>query len=1328
MEKRLLFILFCLAPLLGFSQSIERIKIASITPSENTGQDYSPWLNDDLNDQVKSAWTGNFKWVDVTLTLERSCKVSKISLYDAQGTFENTPVSIYATDGTNKVLLGLFKGLTYNNFVDITLSTPVDAKAIIIQKYANDIPQKIFVYGIPTGPIITSPTTEPVASQPEPAVVTPEAKRIKITAINPSENTGQDFTPWLNDDLNDYVQNAWGSSNNRWVDVKLTLEKRSKITKLSLYDTEGTFTEHPVSLYALNGTNKVLLGTFEGLSYKSFVDIVIANPFDADAIIVHKYGNDIPQKVYVFGLEATTPAEPVAEEPTTPAPTEPTKPVAEEPKTSTPTEPAPTEPTTPVAEEPKTSTPTEPTTPTPTEPTKPVAEEPKTSTPTEPTTPAPTEPTTPAPIAERIKIIAIKPSQNTGQDFTPWLNDDLNDYVQNAWGSSNNRWVDVKLTLEKRSKITKLSLYDTEGVFTEHPVSLYALDGTNKVLLGTFEGLTYKSFVDIVVANPFDADAIIVHKYGNDIPQKVYVFGLEATTPAVPVTEEPEPTEPTEPTTPTPTEPTTPAPTQPVVKGSKITLDPKRWYELNTIGRGLKELVDGDVTTTPLQSWVKVMSNYDAIYPLLDDEQITLESVRFYDGQGIFVNDPMTLFIITDKWERIPVAKFTGEAYNEWVGPDPANANNFVLSNPPTGKIRYLAINTYGQFPAEMELYGTHTKSTKPVTAPQSIVKMRDGFGANGFEWDFYNPFDADEIDETKFNAVKSFTGFRHYLDWDKLEAREGSYTFNPTFNGGWDYDKVYDRCKKQGIEVLACIQTAPDWLVNTYPEEQRDRNVTPVKYGKSFTDPASYIEQARVAFQYAARYGSNPNVDRSLLSVYDKPRWTFDRVNTIKVGLGVVQYMECGNERDKWWKGRSAYQTAREHAANLSAFYDGHKNTMGPGVGAKNADPNMKIVMAGLASASTDYVRGMIDWCKEFRGYKADGTVDLCWDVINYHLYSDDANSSQSGTSNRGAAPEVSSAGQTAKDFVQMAHDYAYDMPVWISELGYDINQGSSLKAIPIGNKSEYITQADWTLRSSLLYNRLGVAKTFFYEIYDDNFENPIHFSSSGLINQDKTRRPAADYLYQTNKLMGEYVYKETISQDPMVDRYELNGKSAYVLFIPDEKGRTGSYTLNLGNVSKANLYTPTVGADSMSVSAINGTAGKFTLSVTETPIFLIPGAVENTAKTGSVKPQTEMFSFASTEKTSTEPTTTLETLNTYPNPTTDYVLLTLENESTENLAVKVVDLTLGRVLVQNDYEKPSFRFSEKIDVRNLPAGNYVVEVIQGKNQIVKKIVKTNN
>lgn len=1084
------------------------------------------------------------------------------------------------------------------------------------------------------------------------------ATRIKIAGITPSENTGQDYSPWLNDDLNSLVTSVWGSNNSKWVDVKLTLEKRSKITKLSLYDYEGTFSDNPVSIYGFDGVKKTFLGTFAGLTYKQFVDITVTNPFDIDAIIIHKYGNNIPQKVQIYGTAATT-APIVTTPPTTPIVTTPS--------------------TTPIV-------------------------------------------TTPVVTASRVKITAIKAGENTGQDYTPWLNDDLSSLVASAWGS-NAKWVDIRLTLERRTKITKLSLYDYEGTFTDNPVSIYALDGSTRIFLGLFEGLTYNQFVDIVVSKPIDADAIIIHKYSNNIPQKVQVYGLAATTTA---------TSPLGDVVPLSTTSTTPATPTPTIVGTKIPIDSKRWYQLNNVNYGLEGLSDGVLGVTVESGWGKILSNWDVYYPLASDEKMTLQSIRFHDGQGSFASQPMTLSIITDKWEKITVAKFTGELYNEWVGPDPTNPNNFILKTPPTANIRYLLINTYGNYPTEIELYGTYTASTKVLAAaPKKMIPMKQGLGVNGFEWDFYDTSNADKIDEKKMKAMKSFGGFRHYIDWEKLEASEGNYTFNPTFNGGWNYDAVYQRCKLEGIEVLACIQTAPDWLVNTYPLAERDNNVTPVKYGKSVTDPASYIEQARVAFQYAARYGSNANVDKTLVSVYSKPRWTFDNVNVVKIGLGVVKYIECGNERDKSWKGRKAYQTAREHAANLSAFYDGHKNTMGPGVGIKNADPNMKVVMSGLSFAKPDYVRGMIDWCKEFRGYNADGSVNLCWDVVNYHLYADNANSTQSGTSTRGVAPEVSIAGKIAKDFVQMAHEYLNDMPVWITELGYDLNQGSPLKAIPIGNKSASITQADWALRSSLMYNRLGVERSFFYEVYDDNFANPIQFGSSGLINQDQSRKPAADYIYQTNKLMGNYVYMETISQDPLVDRYELNGKSAYVLAIPDEKGRTANYTLNLNNVIKANIYTPSVGIDSMNVTSISGVGGKFSLTVTETPMFFFPTETTN-AKTSVTKPVNSLvsandFKMAFIEKKTEKENSLMLNMNIYPNPTIDYLLLTLDNESSEPLKIVISDATMGRVLYDDVFEKTATSFSTKLDIRNLPDSNYIVKIIQGNEHVTKKISKIN-
>ncbi|RYF54527.1 MAG: hypothetical protein EOO39_39250, partial [Cytophagaceae bacterium] len=74
MIKLLLTSLCVLLTLLSKGQAGQtpaRLTIVSVTASENTGQDYSPWLNDDLNKPVQSAWSANAKWVQVTLKLEK---------------------------------------------------------------------------------------------------------------------------------------------------------------------------------------------------------------------------------------------------------------------------------------------------------------------------------------------------------------------------------------------------------------------------------------------------------------------------------------------------------------------------------------------------------------------------------------------------------------------------------------------------------------------------------------------------------------------------------------------------------------------------------------------------------------------------------------------------------------------------------------------------------------------------------------------------------------------------------------------------------------------------------------------------------------------------------------------------------------------------------------------------------------------------------------------------------------------------------------------------------------------------------------------------------
>ncbi|MBB5436359.1 hypothetical protein HDC92_000023 [Pedobacter sp. AK017] len=489
-------------------------------------------------------------------------------------------------------------------------------------------------------------------------------------------------------------------------------------------------------------------------------------------------------------------------------------------------------------------------------------------------------------------------------------------------------------------------------------------------------------------------------------------------------------------------------------------------------------------------------------------------------------------------------------------------------------------------------------------------IQMKNLLGINAFEWDFLQNHDEPGVNtkmyEPKFELIKSFGMVRHYLDWEKLEDKKGKYSFNPTARGGWNYDVIYERCKKEGIDVLVCMKSTPDWLYLTYPKAEQDYDHVPVPYKANREDPNSYISQARTAFQFAARYGSNKDLDPALVKVNLEKRWPDDVLNTVKIGLNTIKYFECNNEPDKWWKGPKARQTGREYAANLSAFYDGHKGTMGKGVGVKNADSNMVVVMGGLGRPDIEYLKEMVEWCKEKRGYKADGTIDLCFDVINYHLYSND-NTGWFGrfvNKKRGVAPELTNQGEIANTFVDFAEMLRKNFEVWVTESGYDLNTSSVQRAVPVGSKSALITQADWMLRSSLLYARHGVNRSCYYQLYDTDPKNGV-FGSAGFVDNGK-RRPVADYFLQVKKLMGNFFYFNTINDDPIVDIYRSGKKSIYILTVPDEVDRKEKYKLDLNGAKTAIIYTLIPGADEMQAKEVKTNNGFLEITVTETPVFV--------------------------------------------------------------------------------------------------------------------------
>ena len=483
----------------------------------------------------------------------------------------------------------------------------------------------------------------------------------------------------------------------------------------------------------------------------------------------------------------------------------------------------------------------------------------------------------------------------------------------------------------------------------------------------------------------------------------------------------------------------------------------------------------------------------------------------------------------------------------------------------------------------------------------QAQRPFKNYIGVNGFEWNFQSNWSP--VDETKGELIKPFDGFRHYLDWGRVEPDSNKYTYQPTINGGWGYDDIYTWCKENSITVLLCLKNCPDWLVNTYPEDQRDGENSPLPYGWDKSSPSSYKQMAKLGFQLAARYGSNTGVNPSLLSVEAQPSWA---PNQKLIGLDLITYIECNNEPDKDWKGPKAQQSPEEYAANLSAFYDGHLGTLGAGVGVKNADPNMKVVMAGTAGTKSWFLKRMIQWCHT---YRADS---LCFDVINFHDYSQMRNGewwswTPDLSVNRGVAPEVSPVGDSVQVLINIRDTAAPGMPIWITECGFDVNASSIQRALAIGSKNTRATQADWSLRTSLFYARKRIDRVFFYMLEDVDINSPTQYASCGLI-EDGERRPAADFLLQAKNLLGDYHYDTTINSNPLVDRYKRGDSTIYALIIPDEIGRTGTYQLDLSGtgVTQVKVYTPTAGQDHMAVQTLNVTGGTVDIPATETPVFV--------------------------------------------------------------------------------------------------------------------------
>lgn len=510
---------------------------------------------------------------------------------------------------------------------------------------------------------------------------------------------------------------------------------------------------------------------------------------------------------------------------------------------------------------------------------------------------------------------------------------------------------------------------------------------------------------------------------------------------------------------------------------------------------------------------------------------------------------------------------------------------------------------------AEMVFYG-QALGTGADTPPQPVnmpqLPMGKFIGINGF------------VDDPH-NILTSAAGtLREYHRWQwndgDSDTSQPAYpnnelAFNPSYVPSFNFDQYYGDLHQNGVTVSPVIQASAPYLW-----QGRDPEVKPYLPGADGTVPATYADHADLMFQYAARYGSNTLADSLLRLRSDQPRVS---------GLGYLQYIENWNEPEKWWRGTEGQFKPFEFAAMCSADYDGHEGAMGNKVGVKNADPNFKLVMGGLAGLNLDYLKAMKLWSDYNRstGFPAD--------VLNFHHYSNDS-PSKFQTPNTGISPEANSLKAKLQKLVAYRDKWLPGKEIWLSEFGYDTHPNSPQGAPAIGPYDEKEVQAQWLVRSFLEIAASGIDRAMMYMSRDVNAGNDRKYSSSGLTREKwNQHQPKKSFYYHSTfrNILKNYRFKQELpSGDARVNLYEfehLSGDSVtYALWCNTSEALVlPQFKVRINGKSPAHYLQLRDGQLTPADSTIYLQNDSVTVPVSERPVFIKTVALDSVAPQASAR-----------------------------------------------------------------------------------------------------------
>lgn len=325
----------------------------------------------------------------------------------------------------------------------------------------------------------------------------------------------------------------------------------------------------------------------------------------------------------------------------------------------------------------------------------------------------------------------------------------------------------------------------------------------------------------------------------------------------------------------------------------------------------------------------------------------------------------------------------------------------------------------------------------------------------------------------------------------------------------------------------------------------------------------AAHLRSAQAMYVIASRGGSNASV----------PNYPVQPGQRMLKGTGQYRLIESINEPNRWWQNFDNHWNGKTLYYEMAMVYDGNKGAYA-NAGAKQADSNILVTAPGLATDKPDLQFAMADQARINRGYKSNGSIDLPFDAIQAHIYSQAEN--EFGFGNTGGLPPEQGMLPHMRRLVWLDENIFNGtssapprIKIIVGEYGWDMHPNSAARAGEYGPYSRGTVNGFWLVRAMLLGAMTGVDYMTYFRAFQDWPESQSNnnsgvFGTMALLSQPNDNDPtfivrtmAGNYMAQYNEF-ADYVPYDTIATGitgVYAYRYKLPTKDSILVALWSEE-----------------------------------------------------------------------------------------------------------------------------------------------------------------------------